>query len=282
MKPIENLLSVAVFTAIVFWFSMQANAQIQTTFTEPIVSSELASSENGIITKIHVKEGEYVNKGSVIAEMDQEVIKISLQYAKAKAGSSAAIERANARVKATKQKYESLAKLDRNGHANQRELQLSIAEYEEALADLQMASDEQQMAQIEVARIEAQLEQRLIRCPFDGSIIKIHKSLGEYISANEPQFATLVVLQELRARFYLLDSQTRGLKVKDLVEVEVGQEKVQARVEFVSPIIDADSRTVRVEVVIDNRNNGFACGVPCSWIGSKSMATRQDPNSKTR
>ena len=204
MNTIANPLRAAILLASACCFSGQAIAQIQTTFTEPGVSSELAAGESGIISKIHVKEGDYVTKGTVLAELDQQVLQKTLAYAKAKAESSAAIERSEAKLKYEKLKYQSLVTLDREGHANRRELQLSNSEYEQALAELKMAQEDQYAAQIDVRKIEAQLESRLVRSPFDGVVTKIHKKLGEYISANASEFAALVTLQKLHAQFYLL------------------------------------------------------------------------------
>lgn len=260
-----------------------ANAQIDTTFTEPAVSSELAFAESGIVQKVHVKPGDYISKGSIVAELRSGVLQRALASAKAKADSTARINAAKAKLRLTAQKNESLKKLDRNGFANRQEVLRATTEFEQAKAELQLAMDENEIAGLEFKQIEAQLERRVIRSPFDGHIIEVHKEVGEYVSGSEPQFATLVVLEDLRARFYLIDRQAAHLAAGDTVGINIDKTPTTARVVFVSPIIDPDSRTVRVEVEIHNADGNYISGEPCRWTEKeRSKSTKTVPASVGR
>ncbi len=272
MKPTIPPRLVVVSVAYAFMASIVLG-QIETTFTEPAVSSELAFAEGGIVQTIHVKPGDFVTKGSIVAELRSHVLRRTLASAEAKANSQARINAVKAKLRLSIQKHESLKKLDRNGFANRQEVLRATTEFEQAEAELQLASDEREIAKLEVKQIEAQLERRVVRSPFDGHIIEVHKEVGEYVSGAEPQFATLVVLENLRARFYLLESQATELAVGDQVRVEVGNRLANARVVFVSPIIDPDSRTLRVEVEIDNSNRAFVSGESCRWTGGERIGT---------
>lgn len=245
---------------------LAVHAQINKTFTEPVTTSEIAAAEEGIVKRILVSEGQFVKQNEIIAELDCEIWLMSLRLAKAKADSVARINSAKAKLKARTRMNENLQQLKNEGHANPHEVQKALAEYEIALAELEFAEDERRIAQFEVDRIVAQRERRVIRSPFDGVVSELHKEIGEYISSNEPQLATMVQLSRLKARFYLLDSQVVDLKVGQKVRIAIGEQSSVAQIVFVSPIIDPDSRTVRVDVLIDNQDGKFTSGVTCEWL----------------
>ena len=52
-------------------------------------------------------------------------------------------------------------------------------------------------------------------------------------------------------------------------------EKLKATVSYVSPVIDPDSGTGRIEVEIDNPNQRLQSGTVCIWGGS-AKETRAD------
>ncbi len=42
--------------------------------------------------------------------------------------------------------------------------------------------------------------------------------------------------------------------------------RAEGRVEFVSPVTEADSGTVRVKVLLDNAQGQYRCGVRCALV----------------
>ena len=167
-------------------------------------------------------------------------------------------------LKAQKDTIESLIE---GGHANNYEVQQKHIEYVNAVAELKAAEDELRLNRIEVDRSRAQLDRRTIVSPINGFVTNIHKQLGEHVSSNEPQYATIVRIDQLKVRFYL-DSETLDqVHPGSEVDILVGKDRtlMKAFVKFVSPVIDPDSGTGRVEIVIDNRDLTIRSGTPCVW-----------------
>ncbi len=260
----------------VFLACSVASAQIHSTgsritksFTEPIEQSVAASAETGIITAAAVKEGDRVRVGSILATINHNVLKQSLAIAKARAESTARLDAATSQVELAKSQLKALEELVLGGHTNKFEVEQKTAEYQSAYAEFRAAEDELMLNRLEVRRIEAQIEDRIIKSPIDGFVTEIHKQPGENVSNNEPQFATIVRVDRLKIRFYQDAATLTRLAVGDEVEILVGTRRSRkiAAITYVSPIIDPDSGLGRIDVMIDNQDFGIQSGVICFWIG---------------
>ena len=254
--------------------SDQICAQVTSSFTEPFSTSEIAAAESGIITKTHVQEGDKVSKNQLLASLNKEVLQQKLRIAKHRAKSDAKIRLTKATVELKRKNYETLKPLLESGHANPAEVKQAEAELNAAIAEWQIAREKMAEQQIEVQQMEAQLNQRDIRSPVNGIITEIHRKAGESITSSEQGFATIVELDSLRARFYLLSSVVRKLKKGMNVHVRLGKQQIiEAEIGFISPVIDPKSGTARVDVLIENKSGRLRSGTDCHWIGPKSRRT---------
>ncbi len=248
-------------------FGSSADAQIIRTFTEPFLKSDVAAAESGFIVEINVREGDVVKRGDVLAQLDHEVLSQSLRQAEAKAESTAKVRAYKAALDLAARRVENLSQLISDGHANPHEVEQSRAEYDKAFADHVLAEEERRLASIEVDRIKAQLNTRSIRSPMNGVVVELHREIGEYISSNDPKFATIVKLDRLRARFYLGMDQIQRLKKGGSASILVGKKPTTGIIAYVSPVMDPDSGTGRVDVLINNEESEFCCGNRCQWVG---------------
>jgi len=265
-----HLAFAAVFVAkLTSCAAQHTGRQVVRSFTEPSYKSVAASSVPGIITESNVHEGDHVSVGDPLASINRKVLQATLNIAVARAGSTARLEAATSQWELTKSQLAAIEALVDGGHTNRFEVDQMRSEYQKAYAEYQAADDDQKLAQLEVKRIQAELDARTIRSPIDGYVTEIHKKLGENISSNEPQYATVVHIDQLRVRFYLdaetLSRCTRG----DHVSVLIGNQKAEqvGVVTFASPVIDSDSGLGRLHVLIDNRDLKFQSGIVAFWNG---------------
>jgi RND family efflux transporter MFP subunit len=285
MLYLKTLTPMCFFFVIVI-LSGAALAQIENhtgsitkSFTEPIEQSIAASAETGIVTFAAVKEGDRVNVGDVLASINYKVLEQSLKIAKARAESTARLDAATSQLEMIKSQLKALEDLVSGGHTNKFEVEQKKAAHENAYAEYRAAQDELKLNQLEVHRIEAQIEDRIIKSPIDGFVTEIHKQPGENVSNNEPQYATIVRVDELKVRFYQDVETLGGLRKDDIVTILIGRSRSrkEATITYVSPIIDPDSGLGRVDVTIDNRDFGIKSGVICFWneASDASQAARQ-------
>ncbi|NND99502.1 MAG: efflux RND transporter periplasmic adaptor subunit [Pirellulaceae bacterium] len=255
-------------------FASPVSAQVTRSFTEPIAHSNVAASEPGVVDTILVSEGQRVSAGDVLAQLDHEALKQSLRISQLRAASVSELRSAESKLRIRKTRRETIEPMLQSGHANPVEVEEAILEQEVAESELVLAREKIAEYTLEVDRIAAQIQARTITAPIDGVISELHYRLGEYMSSSKPQFATVVQLDQLLVRFYLLESEAVGLELDQIVplKIRVGESfrDVDGKIKFVSPVTDPDSGTARIDVVIDNADGRFRSGSPCHWVGAEN------------
>jgi len=94
----------------------------------------------------------------------------------------------------------------------------------------------------------------IVRAPRAGTVVEREITLGENANPEQPH---LLMLADLATVWVLLDvptSQAGGLKAGHpvtLVNPETGR-RTEAKLDFVSPVVDTDTRTVQARVVLAN------------------------------
>ena len=250
---------------------------ITTSFTEPIEKSVSASSETGIIQTAHVREGDRVSVGDPLASVNHNVYKQLLIIAIATSESTARRDAARSQLALIESQLSAITGLVNGGHTNKFEVDQKQAEYQQALAEFRAAEDELKLAALEVKRIQAQIDDRIIKSPINGVVVEIHKQLGENVSQSEPQYATIVRTDQLKVRFYLDAKTLQNATVGDQVPLAVGNDKkqVSGTISFVSPVIDPDSGLGRLDVVIQNSDFSIQSGIACFWQPTDSTVAER-------
>lgn len=242
-------------------------------FTEPYRTIDVAAAETGIVAAIEVREGDTVQKGDVLAVLDHEVLSALMAIAQQAMQSRGALDAARAERGLKQQRLDKLEMLRSKGHARQEEIERARADLAIAEAQVRSAREDLLIRKLEYQKIRAQLERRKIRAPISGVVIKVHKELGGFVAPNDPAVATLVQLDPLRATFSLTTEQANQLAMDQQVtlwshpangEMSGAAEAMEGTVEFVAPVTDAESGTVRVKIRIDNPENRYRAGERCT------------------
>ena len=235
-------------------------------FTEPYRNIQVAAAEPGVITALHVREGDIVKPGQLLATLDIEVLEAARKVAEAGKNSQGAIQSAAARLDLKQNRLKRLRELLAGGHANPEEVAVAEADVLIAAADLLASQEDQAIKSHEWERIEAQIQRRHVRSPIVGVVTQIHKDISEYVAATEPQVMTIVQCDRLRAFFPVPAAAAQRLAARQQVQVTFsdGLPPAVGTVEFVSPVIDPESGNVRVKVILDNARGTYRGGLPCS------------------
>lgn len=231
-------------------------------FAEPYQTIDVAAPESGIVQDVLVELGQPIKKRDVLAVLDDDVLKATLEIAQLKAASTATVDAAKAELELKQQKLSALSELNRTGLGNREEHARAKADFELAHAKFKAAEETLAAERLEVKRIEAQLQRRQIRSSIDGVVTEIFREAGEFVSASEPKLFTVVRLDRLRVKFYVPTDLALKFSKGNAVWVQAATaEKPQsAEVEFVSPVTHAESGLVRVDVILDNRDGRLRSG----------------------
>jgi len=237
-------------------------AEVTTSFTEPDETIEVACAETGVVAQVLVKQGQVVKAGAVLAVLDNAVLEAALRAAVAKAQSTARIDLARVDVQLKTRQKDKLSLVLADGHASANEIEKAEAELAASQAQLRIAEEEAVLHKIDVEQIKAQIERRTIRSPVDGMATRVRRRPGEFLSSSEPVIATVVRLDQLRVKFYVSTEMAERLQPGGECAVSIRGQRQTAKIDFLSPVTDADSGTVRMEVLVDNKNHKLRSGIP--------------------
>lgn len=232
-------------------------------FAEPYASVDIGTVEPGVIAVIHVAEGDTVKVGDMLAELDSDVLRASLEVAAARKQASGELNAASAMRKQRKAHLEKLLPLLAKGHARKDEVARARADLAVSNGELAAARERRAISALEYEQMSAQLERRRLRSPLNGVVLRVLKDAGEAVFAQDGALLRVAQLNPLRVTVHAPTLDVLSAKAGDAVTVnfpETGQ-ITQGRVEFVSPVTEADSGTVRVKVLIDNPRGVFRAGI---------------------
>ncbi len=236
-------------------------------FTEPAKRVAIPAPEIGVISEILVKEGDEVRETQILARLDDSVLRASLEVAKAAKDALGSRRSAEAELTMREKQLESYKELRERGNATQRELERAESEYHQAASRLQTVREELEVRRLEYERVKAQIKQRVLRTPIHGFVVAIDKEVGEFVSPTDAVIMHVVHLDTLKAVFMVPIDAAQGLSVGQNVKLNFGYHGkiVGGVIEFVSPVAQAESSTVRVKVRIPNQKHEVQSGVVCRW-----------------
>ena len=213
---------------------------------EATVSTEVG----GIVTEILIDEGEAVEKGIAVLEIDPERRELELHSRQAR------IARAEAGVREQEREARRVETLGSRNVASQ-------AQRDEAETQLQRARAELAEARAELGLAKRALRDASVKAPFPGLIARRYVSRGEFVSAGQKLF-DLVALDPIEIEFRLAEVDSARVALGGEIDVRVApypDEVFRARVSVISPRIDSATRTLRVKGVLDNQDGRLRPGL---------------------
>jgi len=186
----------------------------------------LVAKVAGRVHTIHVEEGDWVEQGAILAELENGREKIQVQQAELK-----------------------LADQDRQLERNRQ----MLAEELISQQDFDTVESAYQLAVTERDLVRIALEETHIRAPFAGQVTLRSIVLGQQVAMTAPTF-TLADFDPLRVRVYLPEVIARKIEVNQrvLVTPEAVDESLPARVERIAPVVDPATSTVRLTLQLDD------------------------------
>ena len=248
---------------VLLWWPTVAKGQING-FTQPFREIDLASDETGSIASIAVEAGSHVEKGQVIARLDDAVQLLQVEQADHQFRSTSALESTKRTLEKRQLITARIRDLINNGSATESEL--IRAELEESIARENFSAAQENAVgyEINLRRAQLMLERRLIRAPFSGVISKIHQREGEFVSAMHPELVHLVQVDKLLAIFDLPSHQVNLLDTEKPITVGFHDgTEAQGTLYSVGVQTRAESGTIEVKILLDNQNGKLRSGEQC-------------------
>jgi membrane fusion protein (multidrug efflux system) len=221
------------------------------TFTgdlQPEQRATITANVSGILEHLQVQEGDYVEEGAVLAQIEQDDYLLALQAAEATMAEAAA------NLELAKKDHERFSQLiDKGVVAQQR--------YDQVKANYQLAKARYQSAQAALKHAQKQLADTLLKAPFEGFITARLKDEGERIRGGLPGTEAAVLQMEnislVRAIGYLPEKEINAVTIGMDADVKVDalpDMSFTGKVSVVNPRIDPVTRTFLVKVEIPNED----------------------------
>lgn len=188
----------------------------------------------GKLISLPFQEGSYVNKGTLLAKIND-------------ADLQAQLRKLEIQAKLAKEKVERLKGLLDIKGVSQEDYDVAQNQWESLSADMDYT--------------KAQIAKTEIRAPFNGKIGLRQVSEGSFVNSST-SIASIQQSEQLKIDFTLPEKYSNVLAVGDAVHftVESSKESYQAKVYAIEPRIDEQTRNIQVRAIYNNSNNAVYPG----------------------
>ncbi len=206
----------------------------------------------GRIERIYVDEGDEVRKGKILVELERDRLEIAEKEAQA------ALKEAEAQLKNLQAVLKRRKKLFGEGVVGEEV-------YEDTSTEVALAEARVERAEAVLATARQDLEDSVVRAPFDGFVVEKRMNEGEMASATAASAILWVMdIRTVEVECGLSEDRRRFVSVGDEVLVEVDAypgEAFGGKVTTVNPMVDPESRTFKIKIEILNETFRLESGM---------------------
>ncbi len=210
---------------------------------------------NGQLLRILVKEGDQVEAGQLLAEIDDRSLQVQILQSKHNlAILTANLNQALLRLEQAAAEKERYSELLKHRYISQREFEQSESAYFSAYTNWQVLTEQLATAQANHELLELQLAQTKIHSPLSGVILKQHVVAGTNVTSGTTLF-TIAPLNRVKLKFHLDQKEAtkvkRGTAIEFMTDALPGQ-RFTGQIEDSSPVYDPTTRTLGFTVILPN------------------------------
>ncbi len=221
----------------------------------------VSSKATGRLEHLYVEEGKVVKQGDIVATLENQDLKATLDEARANVKvAQAALDNAEAELQDATLNYNRQKALRESGSVSVQSFDAAEARYRKAIAGITSArfGVDRTKASVEVA--EVNLEYSLIRAPFDGVILTKNADEGEIVAPfgaatnAKAAVATMADLGSLMVEVDVAESSLEKVKVGGAAEIRLDafpNDRFPGTVYMIVPTADRSKATVLTKVKLN-------------------------------
>jgi HlyD family secretion protein len=245
----------------------------------------VSSKVTGKVVEIFVEEGMRVKAGQELARLDAAHATRGLALAQAEAAAAAsALEETRVRIREAQLDYDRAARLAQGEIASAADVDRARAQLDAARARLAAQSDQAATARRQVELQRQNVEDTIIRAPFDGIVVSKDAQPGEMISPvsagggfTRTGICTIVDMESLEIEVDVGEAYINRVKPNQRVEAVLDAYpdwRIPAHVITAVPTADRQKATVKVRIAFDQRDQRILpdMGVKVSFITDEPVA----------
>lgn len=232
---------------------------------EPHAVTEVSSPVDGVLESVVVERGDQVEAGQPVARLESRVEELIVELARARVAMDAEIKARRASLEFARRRRDRT-----NSLYEKRSIpfqQKDEADTEVALAELELlrVTEEQQLAEIELRRAQANLSLRTITSPINGVVVE--RMLGPGESVENRPVLKIAQVDPLNVEVIVPVSQLgeieHGTRAEVRPEAPAGG-VYEAQVTVLDQVVDAASGTFGVRLELPNPDQRISAGLRCT------------------
>lgn len=258
--------------------------EVSATLLKIIESVEIPAQQSGVLKMVKAQEGTIVDRGEVIAKIDDEEKILEVEKAKVDFDIASREAKNDVNIRFAKKSLEvAAAELMRSEEAlsiaeksvSQTEMdrlrlmveksRLEIEQSEEKTAIAKLTS---QLRDAELQIVRTQLKKHQIESPIQGMVVAVFRRSGEWVETSD-SVVKVVRIDRLRAEGFIRNEEAMieliGSKANVTVDIPNREPiQVEGEVTFVDPEVDPVNGQVRVWVDLENEGLKLRPGLRAS------------------
>ncbi|MEQ9619700.1 MAG: efflux RND transporter periplasmic adaptor subunit [Deltaproteobacteria bacterium] len=217
---------------------------------EPDKRSLIASEIEGMVESFPVEQGQYVEKGELIAQFNTRTIEIQLKEARASKSE------AQARYQLAQKNLARFEQLQTKGVA-------SVQQFQDAETEKQAWGARRGQLQAQIENREYDLEKSRITAPFSGYVTAEHTEVGEWVDKGGPivemiNTDTMDITIDMPERY--VSKINKGQRVSVNLDA-LPEMKIEGEVTSIVPQADREARTFPVKITVNNEDGAIKSGM---------------------
>jgi len=247
--------------------------------------STVSSKVTGKIVDVRVEEGMHVKAGQELARLDNAMVSKGLALAAAEAQASASsLEETRVQIRQAQLEYERAKHLESSQISSRADLDRAQAQLDALKARLVAQTDSFAVAQRQVQLRNQDLEDTIIRAPFDGIVVSKDAQPGEMISPmsagggfTRTGICTIVDMDSLEIEVDVAEAYINRVRPEQPVEAVLDAYpdwKIAAHVITAVPTADRQKATVKVRIAFNAKDPRVLpdMGVKTTFIDTEQAA----------
>ena len=257
----------------------------------------VSSKVTGKVLEVFIEEGQSVKKGQVLARLDDAQMRAALDVARAQlTASERSAAEDEARLREADRQYKRLEQLVNEKVVGRAEVDTAQSAVESLTARIALVKQQVEVAKKQVAALETDLADTVVRAPFDGVAISKDAQPGEMISPvsagggfTRTGIGTIVDMSSLEIEVDVSEQYINRVKAGQPVEAILDAYpdwRIPAHVITTVPTADRQKATVRVRLGFDRPEDSKTLldprilpdmGVKVSFLSERQPAAEAAP-----
>jgi RND family efflux transporter MFP subunit len=268
---LSRYIHLSFLSAAVFMYPKCVTAAEFDCLIEPTQTVELGSSVIGRLDRVYVKRGDLVKKMQTLAMLESDAERAASELVKFKSQQVGPTRMAESKMEFSKKKLNRRQEMASQKLMALQDSEDTEAEFRLAEAELQVAKENRQIANLEFQQQNSLLNLRTIKSPIEGVVVDQGIFPGEVFEpgSNKKYIFKVAEMNPLRVHVILsknlFGKLKHGMSANVIPEIAQGS-SYSAKVKMVDRLIDAASGTFVVFLEMPNPKLDIPAGVKCKAL----------------